>query len=138
MSAYGTISLPLNRPTQPLETRSYPFGKKTGFTILVLHVTRQSAPTELIGLLHEEFEQELEDGQTYPQEGPMDRATFEGYFFAADAFVGLVVADEQVSALAHKSIEEMRAGRSWDESVVGLLIIETDLYRSNVSQDLTM
>ncbi|KAG8756387.1 hypothetical protein FRC12_010595 [Ceratobasidium sp. 428] len=146
MSAYGAISLPLSRPTQPLETRSYPFGKKPGFTVLVLHVTRQSAPTELIGLLHEEFAQELEAGQTYPQEGPMDRATFEGYFFAADVFVGMAVTNEEVGVLAHKSIEDVRAGRSWDESVVGqvflsrdsLWIIETDLYRSTYLKDPTM
>ncbi|KAG8739059.1 hypothetical protein FRC10_006216 [Ceratobasidium sp. 414] len=118
MSAYGAISLPSNRSTQALETRSYSFAKKPGCTVLVVHVTRQSAPTELIGLLNDEFARELEAGQTYPQES-MDRATFESYFFAADVFVGMVVADEEAATLAHKSIEGVRAGRSWDESVVG-------------------
>ncbi|KAG8713090.1 hypothetical protein FRC08_013703 [Ceratobasidium sp. 394] len=119
MSAYGAISLPSNRPTQPLETRSYPFEKKPGYTVLVVHVTRQSTPTELIELLHGEFEEELAQGQTYPQEGPMDRATFENYFFAADVFVGMIVPDGEAATLAHKSIENVRAERSWDESVVG-------------------
>jgi hypothetical protein len=119
MSAYGAISLPLNHRTEFLESRLYPVAKKPGYSVLVLHITRQSAPTDLVGLLHGGFEQELEGGQTYPQEGPMGRATFEGYFFAADVFVGMLVSDGEAAALAHKNIDEVRGGRSWDESVVG-------------------
>ncbi|QRV98146.1 GNAT family acetyltransferase [Ceratobasidium sp. AG-Ba] len=70
-------------------------------------------------LVCSEFEQELEAGQTYPQEGPMDRAAFEGYFFAADVFVGMAVPDDEVATLVHESIEDVRGTRSWDESVVG-------------------
>lgn len=119
MSAYGTISAPLTRPKAPLATRSYPLKAKPGHTILVLHLTRQTAPSELVGLLHEEFEQELESGKTYPQEGPMDRATFESYFFAADVFVGMIVPNESAAALEGADVEKIRDGRSWDESVVG-------------------
>ncbi|QRW12741.1 hypothetical protein RhiLY_11740 [Ceratobasidium sp. AG-Ba] len=119
MSAYGVVPLPASRPTQPLKTIVNPFEKKPGYSVLVLHVTRQSAPTGLIDILHKEFERELEAGQTYPQEGPMDRAAFEGYFFAADVFVGMAVPDDEVATLVHENIEDVRGTRSWDESVVG-------------------
>lgn len=103
-----------------MTTLCYPLPTKPGYTVLVVHVTKQSAPSELVGLLHQGFEEELESGKTYPQEGPMDRAAFEAYFFAADVFVGMAVPDQEAVALAQEnSIEKVRAGRSWDESVAG-------------------
>ena len=119
MSAYGVISAPLTRPKAPLQARTYPLKANPGNTVLVLHVTRETAPTELVGLLHEEFEQELESGKTYPQEGPMDRAIFEAYFFAADVFVGMIASDESAASLEGADVDKVREGRSWDESVVG-------------------
>lgn len=119
MSAYGAISAPLTRPKAPLQNRLYPLKANPGNTVLVLHITQQTAPSELVSLLHVEFEQELESGKTYPQEGPMDRAMFEAYFFAADVFVGMIESDESAAALEGADVEKVRAGRSWDESVVG-------------------
>jgi hypothetical protein len=118
MSAYGAISTP-NRPMEPLKTLFYPLQTAPGQSILVIHLTLKSAPSELVELLHQGFEQELESGKTYPQEGPMDRAAFEAYFFTADVFVGMIVPTAEAAALEHESIEMVRAGRSWDESVVG-------------------
>ncbi|KAB5592475.1 L-azetidine-2-carboxylic acid acetyltransferase [Ceratobasidium theobromae] len=119
MSAYGAIPSPLNRSTGPLKTLVYPLQAKPGYSILVVHLTRESAPSELIKLLHEDFEEELESGKTYPQEGPMGRTAFEAYFFAADVFVGVLVPTAEAGSAENESIEKARAGRDWDESVVG-------------------
>ncbi|KAF8608259.1 hypothetical protein BDV93DRAFT_519308 [Ceratobasidium sp. AG-I] len=119
MSAYGAISAPVTRPKAPLQTRLYPLKADPGNSVLVLHLTRETAPSELVGLLHKEFEQEIESGKTYPQEGPMDRATFEAYFFAADVFVGMIISDKSAAALEGADVEKVRGERSWDESVVG-------------------
>ncbi|CAE7083298.1 unnamed protein product [Rhizoctonia solani] len=119
MSAYGTIKAPSNRSKEPLKTLSYVIQNKPENSVLVMHLTKETAPYDLVGLLHREFEQELERGQTYPQEGPMDRAAFEGYFFAADAFVGVVIPSEETATLQNENIERVRAERSWDECIVG-------------------
>ncbi|CAE6341540.1 unnamed protein product [Rhizoctonia solani] len=118
MSAYGAIPIPSSRSKEPLKTLSY-ISKQPDHSILVVHLTKETAPNDLVELLHKEFEEELERGQTYPQEGPLDRAGFEAYFFAADVFVGLIVPSEEAAALQNEDIEGARAGRSWDESVVG-------------------
>ncbi|GAB1523310.1 hypothetical protein RhiTH_006442 [Rhizoctonia solani] len=115
MSAYGTISTPSNRSKEPLKTLSY-VSKQPEHSILVIHLTKETAPKDLVGLLHGEFEQELERGQTYPQEGPMDQMAFEAYFLAADVFVGLIVPSGEVAALQSENIERVRAGRDWSRS----------------------
>ncbi|KAG8716368.1 hypothetical protein FRC11_001610 [Ceratobasidium sp. 423] len=106
MSAYGTITTP-NRSKEPLKTLNYVIQNKPENSILVVHLTKETAPSDLVGLLHNEFEQELERGQTYPQEGPMDRAAFEAYFFAADVFVGLIIPSEETAALQNENIERI-------------------------------
>ncbi|KAF8678966.1 Acetyltransferase (GNAT) family [Rhizoctonia solani] len=115
MSAYGTISTPSNRSKEPLKTLSY-VSKQPEHSILVIHLTKETAPKDLVGLLHGEFEQELERGQTYPQEGPMDQMAFEAYFLAADVFVGLIVPSGEVAALQSENIERVRAGRDWSQT----------------------
>ncbi|CUA71698.1 hypothetical protein RSOLAG22IIIB_04744 [Rhizoctonia solani] len=119
MSAYGTIATPSNRSKEQLRTLSYVIQNKPENSILVVHLTKETAPEDLVGLLHKEFGEELERGQTYPQEGPMDRAAFEAYFFAADAFVGVIIPSEETAAFQNENIERVRAGRSWDECIVG-------------------
>jgi hypothetical protein len=118
MSAYGAIAVPSNRSKDPLKTLSY-VSKQPENSILIVHLTQETVPSDLVELLHKEFEQELERGQTYPQEGPMDLATFQAYFFAADVFVGLIVPSGEAAALQTGDIERIRAGRSWDECIVG-------------------
>ncbi|CEL56559.1 L-azetidine-2-carboxylic acid acetyltransferase OS=Schizosaccharomyces pombe (strain 972 / ATCC 24843) GN=ppr1 PE=1 SV=1 [Rhizoctonia solani AG-1 IB] len=118
MSAYGAIAVPSNRSKDPLKTLSY-VSKQPENSILVVHLTQETVPSDLVELLHKEFEQELERGQTYPQEGPMDLATFQAYFFAADVFVGLIVPSGEAAALQTGDIERIRAGRNWDECIVG-------------------
>lgn len=49
----------------------------------------------------------------------MGRTAFEAYFFAADVFVGVLVPTAEAGSAENESIEKARAGRDWDESVVG-------------------
>ncbi|EUC62523.1 GNAT family acetyltransferase, putative [Rhizoctonia solani AG-3 Rhs1AP] len=117
MSAYGAIAAP-NRSKVILKTLGYMIQNKPENSILVMHLTKETAPDDLVRLLHKEFEEELERGQTYPQEG-LDRAAFEAYFFAADAFVGVIIPSEETAVLQNETLERVRAGRSWDECIVG-------------------
>ncbi|CAE6476810.1 unnamed protein product [Rhizoctonia solani] len=105
MSAYGALVTHSNRSKEPLKSLNYVIHNKPENTILVMHLTKETAPDDLVGLLHKEFEQELESGQTYPQEGPMDRAAFEAYFFSADVFVGLIIQTEETAALQDENID---------------------------------
>ncbi|CAE6481029.1 unnamed protein product [Rhizoctonia solani] len=118
MSAYGTIAAS-NRSQKILKALDYVIQNKPEDSILVMHLTKDTAPDDLVGLLHREFEEELERGQTYPQEGSMGRAAFEAYFFAADVFVGVIIPSEETAALQNESLERVRAERTWDECIVG-------------------
>jgi hypothetical protein len=68
-------------------------------------------------LLQNEFNEELERGNTYPQEGPLDRDAFLAYYFAADVFIGIAVSSE--TGDSPDSIDAARNGREWKDCVVG-------------------
>ncbi len=61
----------------------------------------------------------MEDGKTYPQEGPLDLEGFKNYFFvtASTTIIG-VLHSEQLNT-PPESLEEARRGRSWEEAVGG-------------------
>lgn len=99
-------------------------------------------PQPLGTYLHAVFNDELATGKTYPQEGPMEREAWEGYYCAALVVVGVVVDDEQLPTAvaagredeatgrrleigdqggnnAAKLLETLANGRSWEECVGG-------------------
>jgi len=100
-----------------------------GDFVSVHHLTLSTA-RHLEGLLdhlNAVFAKEIEDGLTYPQEGEMDRSTFEGYFFSADVFVGIIGGAGQIDRREGEvdvDIEVTRGGRPWDQCVAGFYYIK--------------
>ena len=154
MSAYGTITANSWRvdllPPTTWELPSPPNvpGKLAApFRRLVLHHLRLDTARSLPGLLeymHQVFAAEIEAGRTYPQEvanevvtlsGANDdsttksrvytRAEFEAYFWAADVVIaiGTNAGDELDPALIG-GVEVARAGRSWEDILVGFYYVK--------------
>lgn len=123
MSAYGPIQR-VNQGNSPLPAKRWPIasGSDAKLYLTTYHLTLPAA-LQLEGLLEHlssVFAKEVDEGLTYPQEGEMDRSTFEGYFFSADVFVGIIGkawADRE--DVAQLDINSARAGRTWDECVAG-------------------
>lgn len=95
----------------------------------VFPCTRATAPPELVEYLASVFAAVVAEGRTYPQMGEITTETFADYFFAEDCFVGLLdVANEGIRASgvngldreAGYGLEKVRAGRSWEEAVLGM------------------
>ncbi|PAV24216.1 acyl- N-acyltransferase [Pyrrhoderma noxium] len=123
-------------------------GKKTG-EIVMFHLTLETAPGDLVGYMSDEFLEELARGRTYPQEliikteegeekQVYGRREFEGYFFAGDVLVGLLVDSEErvidSSSEGGKegkevdptqvTLEGVRRGREWKECVTGFYYVK--------------
>ncbi|EJD40391.1 hypothetical protein AURDEDRAFT_70185 [Auricularia subglabra TFB-10046 SS5] len=116
MSAYGAITR-AGAPAVHLPPLAFPLTSDPTQLLAIHHVTLAETPQELLQLLHAGFNDELERGRTYPQEGPMDLAAFSAYYFAADVFIGVLVA-KSGNATA-QTLDAARGGRSWEESVAG-------------------
>lgn len=61
------------------------------------------------------------EGKTYPQEGPLTLEEFTNYFFGAATIVAIFT---PTGAAAPATVEEARAGRSWEEAVGGCYYIK--------------
>ncbi|TFK23167.1 acyl-CoA N-acyltransferase [Coprinopsis marcescibilis] len=128
MSAYGAIGRPNSGSLSPLPATLWT--NATGIDnpggIVVHHLTLQRAQKcpGLLDYLHEVFEKVVEDGLTYPQEGEMNKETFLAYFFSADVFLGISLADPQDlvdGALA--PVAELNSD-NWRESVAGFYYVK--------------
>ncbi|KAF8070748.1 hypothetical protein FPV67DRAFT_1488598 [Lyophyllum atratum] len=130
MSAYG----PIKRSTtdsSPLPASTWPIESASDHRSLSIHHLTLSTAQRLEGLLDHltaVFAQEVQDGLTYPQEGEMDRSTFDGYFFSADVFVGIIgdtaPINRREGEVADPDIEVARGGRPWDQCVAGFYYIK--------------
>lgn len=126
MSAYGAIKRPDSEGRIPLASRLWP---TPGGQYLTTHHLTLSAARHFPGLiehLNAIFSKEVDDGFTYPQEGAMERDTFEDYFFAADVFVGFIggaARAEKSETDLELSIEDAKSGRAWDDCVAGFYYV---------------
>lgn len=131
MSAYGAIKRPDSAGRTPLASRIWPVDANgfPGSQYLTTHHLTLSIARHFPGLiehLNAIFSKEVDDGLTYPQEGAMERSTFEEYFFAADVFVGIIggaVRAERNEANLELSIEDAKSGRAWDDCVAGFYYV---------------
>ncbi|WOO81161.1 L-azetidine-2-carboxylic acid acetyltransferase [Vanrija pseudolonga] len=120
MSAYGAIKAPQGSGG-PLPVLSY---KLPGDLVLTTHpVQGADAPQELIDYLFDIFNKEIEEGKTYPQEDQMTREQFVAYFFNSTTIVA-IVSPASVDVASLKTLEDARAGRSWEEVVGGVYYIK--------------
>jgi hypothetical protein len=106
--------------TKPLPLRTKPFLPSTLYEgrLSVHHVDRRSCPQAIIKILHLAFQAELDRGRSFSQEGEMSQADFEGYFFGADVFVG-ILHDGPLATVIPRNLEDARAGRDWTDCLVG-------------------
>lgn len=122
MSAYGPIARTAGAPAVQLPPLNFLLRTNPSQALSIHHVTLPQTPLDLLGLLHVAFNEELERGRTYPQEGPMDLATFSAYFFAADVLIGVLVPASASSAI--RTLDDARAGRTWTASVAGCYYVK--------------
>lgn len=131
MSAYGAIQRRdtgfMLQPTNWTGSTSYSIETEVP-SVSVYHLTLRVAKEHLglIEYLCSVFAKEVEDGRTYPQEGPIDLATFEAYFFAADVFVAISTGSQSENAdgsMTSLSIEQVRNNRCWEDSIAGFFYV---------------
>lgn len=84
------------------------------------HLKWSTVPDDLLLVLHSEFADELERGNTYPQEGPFDLNNFQQYFFSADVFVAIQVDADESRVY---DLQEARSGRDWIECLYGFYYV---------------
>lgn len=127
MSAYGTITRASATDPSTLVPRSLLL--PNGAAMTVFPCTRASVAPELIEYLAAVFNAVVDEGRTYPQMGKLTTEQFAAYFFAEDCFVGLLDgATEGVRAAGSSGVdrekavtlEGVRAGRSYEEAVLGM------------------
>ncbi len=116
MSAYGSIATqktPLQLPTR--------WTSPGGQSIIVFHLNdaRSFPHPDLLDLMFCEFNDELDRGNTYPQEGVMTREAFNAYFLSADVCIGILHPNGQSALSRNLSIETMLGSRTWKEAFVG-------------------
>ncbi|KAK7045539.1 hypothetical protein VNI00_007371 [Paramarasmius palmivorus] len=124
MSAYGAIER--NNATI-LPSTAWRDKNQTLVTIHHLSLSTAKLLPGLIDYLGEVFAKEVEDGRTYPQEGPIDLDSFQKYFFAADVLVAIKGTHSdgfEDAAEVQIGIEEARNGRTWQECVSGYYYVK--------------
>ncbi|KAI0261251.1 hypothetical protein BC834DRAFT_483706 [Gloeopeniophorella convolvens] len=135
MSAYGAITV-TGRPAAllpptiwelPAPTPGKPTRPVTHLAVHHLRLGEAQALPHLLEYMHQVFAAEVEAGTTYPQEVATDekytREAFEAYFWAADVVIAVGTDAGRVDA-ARQSVEAARAGRSWEDSLVGFYYVK--------------
>ncbi|KAI8642711.1 hypothetical protein BD408DRAFT_443252 [Parasitella parasitica] len=109
-TAYGKIPKPVT--TVDLEA-ILPISKilRNGTEGLIQKVDSSNKP--LVDHLHARFNQEIEDGSTYPQENLLDEKQFRDYFLGSDAFV-----------MSLDGLIDPNTAYNWDKKVVGMFYIK--------------
>lgn len=147
MSAYGAIERSwTSRTVRSTIWKGRPSGDEAEQFVVLFHLTLQDTEQQsrdgLIAFMHNEFADEIERGQTYPQETqPGSRYTldaFKSYFFAADVFVGLFCSGERLVQTgldakfndgefleADVDFDLIRNGRDWGDCVAGFYYVST-------------
>ena len=151
MSPYGAIQRPVHaRLSSPLRSTIWYTPTTTTSSaavpqfITVHHLDLPAAALipDLLPALYKEYVDEIVRGTTYPQEAlysaEVTRDAFETNFFAADVFVGITGAlatevllkpfearDIQSTRVGDVdiSIESARAGRTWEDCIVGFYYV---------------
>lgn len=124
MSAYGDFKVPSSGRILPTMNWAT---KNPSTYIMTIHLTLSTARQSpgLVEYLNVVFLKVVEDGRTYPQEGDMSGEAFEKYFFAADVFLGIVSSShsEETQKNGEGTLEDIRAGRSWEDCVAGFYYV---------------
>ncbi|CAI6332628.1 unnamed protein product [Periconia digitata] len=110
MSAYGKVRS-VNKPRGILPPRLYPVlgpnvsdSKAAILTVAVDFAAGDAIDERLSQILRNDFNEELEAGQTYPQEEILDEAGYAAYFQSHDVILGFHLSKEQSMELYSPSI----------------------------------
>ncbi|KAG0043104.1 hypothetical protein BGZ83_011830 [Gryganskiella cystojenkinii] len=129
-SAYGSIARPVSDKTMdsvlPRHSllRSNDGADATLFNIAdstteTSYLLAASKHKSLVGAMNFVFSNEVDRGDTYPQEFPLDAAQFDNYFFSGDAFV--LLRGKYESA---KDVDSRAEPRDWEEDLLGFFYIK--------------
>ena len=143
MSAYGAIAA--RKDSSPLPSTAWYLKSKrpdTPPSLTVHHLTlaRAEAFPGLVDYIHKTFADELERGQTYPQEilpgEEYTRALFEAYYFAGDVLIAVLGREgdppQQDGVEVPVGFAEAVDGRDWEECIAGCYYVST-VYHAIVS-----
>ncbi len=130
MFAYGGCNIPtisIVLPSTPWHLKSTHPDTPSSLTVHHLTLTTAEAFPGLVDYIHKTFADELERGQTYPQEllagEEYTRASFDAYYFAKDVLIAVLgrEGDEprQDGAAVPTGLAEAVGGRSWEDSIAG-------------------
>jgi hypothetical protein len=152
MSAYGTITADgrkadLLPPTTWELAESVHCELAEPFSRLALHHLRLDTARSLPGLLeymHQVFATEVEAGRNSqeanassgatPESRVYTRAEFEAYFWAADVVIAIGTnADNESKPVLVEDLEVARAGRSWEDILVGFYYIKPNFIGNRTS-----
>ena len=141
MSAYGAIKRSNSGPPPSTTWRLKSKRPDSPKSLTVHHVTLETAKQYpgLVDYLHRVFADELERGQTYPQEilpGEVyTREQFDAYYFAADVLVAVTALPAQDGAADPLDAEdgsqvtvgfgEVIGGRAWEECIAGCYYVSS-------------
>ena len=136
MSAYGATNTPANTiflPSTTWHLKSKRPDTPSSLTIHHLTLATAEALPGLVDYIHKTFADELERGQTYPQEilagEEYTRALFDAYYFAKDVLVAVLGkegdAPQQDGAAFQAGFADAVGGRSWEKSIAGCYYVST-------------
>ncbi|CED85087.1 Acyl-CoA N-acyltransferase [Phaffia rhodozyma] len=134
--AYGNIEIPQRLDTaEPLPILSY--GLPSQKALFTFPLTLKQTPEELRQVMWQIFAVEIERGSTYPHRGEQSLKDFLNYYYSAGVvIVGIVVGADEAPGKGEDgaevkgdgweglSIDEVRAGRSWEGCLGGFYYIK--------------
>ncbi|KAG1739135.1 uncharacterized protein EDB91DRAFT_1284984 [Suillus paluster] len=138
MSAYGVISRAQRTSYLPATLWDNPRvdpDPGAQFFVTVHHIDRSAVERDQTGLfnyLHSIFANEVDGGQTYPQEDIRDPAAFGLYFFGGDVLVAIagkgdppaIESEQRGVREIQLSLDGARDGRMWEACVAGFYYVK--------------
>jgi hypothetical protein len=140
-SAYGAIARPLSAGSlgsvlpRHATLRQQPTDQQNSQTsqnqATLLAISKAPSPTAtsftlsasthatLVNAMHKVFNTEVERGDTYPQEFPLDEEQFANYFLGGDAFV-LIKGDYKDAG----DVESKGNAEEWDKDLLGFFYVK--------------
>ncbi|KAF9353219.1 hypothetical protein BGX26_009007 [Mortierella sp. AD094] len=86
----------------------------------------------LVDAMHQVFNEEVERGDTYPQEFALDASQFENYFFSGDSFV-LIKGHYQLAT----EVDQRKDAKDWQKDLLGFFYIKPNFPVSKTIADTT-
>ncbi|KAL7425227.1 hypothetical protein Q5752_000915 [Cryptotrichosporon argae] len=116
--AYGAIAAP--KLAEPLPVISYTLPD----AVLTTHAVHGAdVNAGVVAFFHAVFNEELAEGKTYPQQGPMSLDAFTAYFFASTTIVA-ILAPPSADVSKIQTLEDAVAGRPWADCLGGCYYVK--------------